>query len=256
MGLVSGKVALITGAAAGIGRAAALKFAEEGARVVVSDVNSDGGHETVALVKDQGGDAIFVPADVTKAAEVEALIATAVRTFGRLDCACNNAGIEGRVVPIAEQCEDDFDRVMAVNVKGTFLCLKYEIGHMHTQGGGAIVNLASVAGLIGFAGLGPYVASKHAINGLTKNAALEYAKLGVRVNSICPGGIETRMLDSLASQASGGQLGTREMMGPLHPIGRIGTADEVAELVVWLCSPRSAFVTGANIAIDGGYVAQ
>jgi NAD(P)-dependent dehydrogenase (short-subunit alcohol dehydrogenase family) len=173
-----------------------------------------------------------------------------------LDCACNNAGIEGRVVPIADQREDDFDRVMAVNVKGTFLCLKYEIAHMLERGGGAIVNLASVAGLIGFAGLAPYVASKHAINGLTKNAALEYAKHGVRVNSICPGGIGTRMLDSLASQASGGQLRTRDMMDPLHPMGRIGTPDEVAELIVWLCSARSAFVTGANIAIDGGYVAQ
>jgi NAD(P)-dependent dehydrogenase (short-subunit alcohol dehydrogenase family) len=224
--------------------------------VVVSDVNSDGGHETVALVKDKRGEAIFAPADVTKAAEVEALVAVAVDRFGRLDCACNNAGIEGRVVSIADQREDDFDRVMAVNVKGTFLCLKYEIAHMLERGGGAIVNLASVAGLIGFAGLGPYVASKHAINGLTKNAALEYAKRGVRVNSICPGGIETRMLDSLASQASGGQLRTREMMDPLHPMGRIGTPDEVAELIVWLCSARSAFVTGANIAIDGGYVAQ
>jgi NAD(P)-dependent dehydrogenase (short-subunit alcohol dehydrogenase family) len=145
---------------------------------------------------------------------------------------------------------------MSTNAKGTFLCMKYEIVQMLKNGGGAIVNLASVAGLIGFPGLGPYVASKHAINGLTKNAALEYSKLGVRVNSICPGGIETRMLDSLVAQSSGGQVGTHEMMDPLHPIGRIGTPTEVAELIVWLCSPRASFVTGANIAVDGGYFAQ
>ena len=177
-------------------------------------------------------------------------------TFGRLDCACNNAGVEGRIVPIAEQSEADFDEVMTVNVKGTFLCLKYEIAAMLKNGGGAIVNLASVAGLIGFPGLGPYAASKHAINGLTKNAALEYSKLGIRVNSVCPGGIETRMLGSLVAQASKGQLETRQMMDPLHPMGRIGTPKEVAELVVWLCSDRAAFVTGANVTIDGGYVAQ
>jgi NAD(P)-dependent dehydrogenase (short-subunit alcohol dehydrogenase family) len=256
MGLVSGKVAVVTGSGAGIGRAAALKFAEEGAKVVVSDLDSGGGNETVALVKRVGGDAVFVKADVAKAAEVEALIARVVDTFGQLDCACNNAGIEGKILPSAEQLEDDFDRVMSTNAKGTFLCMKYEIVQMLKNGGGAIVNLASVAGLIGFPGLGPYVASKHAINGLTKNAALEYSKLGVRVNSICPGGIETRMLDSLVAQSSGGQVGTHEMMDPLHPIGRIGTPTEVAELIVWLCSPRASFVTGANIAVDGGYFAQ
>ncbi len=256
MGLVSGKIALVTGSGAGIGRAAALKFAEEGAKVVVSDVNVDGGNETVALVKQKGGDAVFAGADVAKAADVEALVARVVGAYGRLDCACNNAGIEGKVVPLAEQSEDNFDRVMAVNAKGIFLCLKYEIAQMLKNGGGAIANLASVAGLVGFPGLGPYVASKHAINGLTKNAALEYSKLGVRVNSICPGGIETRMLDSLVTQAGGGRVGTREMMDPLHPIGRIGMPNEVAELIVWLCSSRASFVTGANIPVDGGYLAQ
>jgi len=256
MGLVAGKVALVTGSGAGIGRAAALKFAEEGAKVVVSDVNSDGGIETVALVNRMGGEAAFVKADVANAADVEALIAKIEGIFGRLDCACNNAGVEGKIVPIAEQLEADFDRVMSVNAKGTFLCLKYEIAHMLKNGGGAIVNLASVAGLVGFPGLGPYVASKHAINGLTKTAALEYSKLGLRVNSICPGGIETRMLDSLVNQSSEGRVGTHEMMDPLHPIGRIGTPNEIAELIVWLCSDRASFVTGANIAIDGGYFAQ
>ena len=256
MNLVPGQIALITGGGAGIGRAAALKFSEEGAKVVVSDVNSTEGNETVDLVRQKGGDAIFVRADVSKAPDVEALVTAIINTFGKLDCACNNAGIEGKIVPLIEQTEENFDRVMSVNAKGVFLCLKYEITQMLKSGGGAIVNLASVAGLVGFAGLSPYVASKHAINGLTKNAALEYSKQGIRVNSICPGGIETRMLDSLVSQASGGRVGTREMMEPLHPIGRIGTPNEVAELIVWLCSPRASFVTGANIAIDGGYVAQ
>ena len=256
MGLVSGKVAIVSGSGAGIGRATALKFAEEGAKVVVSDVNADGGNETVALIIQHGGDAVFARADVARAADVMALVTKAVDSFGRLDCACNNAGIEGKVAPIAAQPEDNFDRIMAVNAKGTFLCMKYEITHMLENGGGAIVNLASVAGLIGFPGLGPYVASKHAINGMTKNAALEYSKQGIRVNSVCPGGIETRMLDSLAAQASGGRVGTREMMDPHHPIGRIGTPDEVAELIVWLCSPCASFVTGANIPVDGGYVAQ
>ncbi len=256
MGLVSGKVALVTGAGAGIGRAAALKFVEEGAKVVVSDVNVADGNETVALAKAKGADATFVLADVANAADVEALVAKAVNTYGRLDCACNNAGIEGRIVPLIEQSEDDFNRVISVNAKGTFLCLKYEIAHMLKNRSGAIVNLASVAGLVGFPGLSPYVASKHAINGLTKNAALEYSKQGIRVNSICPGGIDTRMLDSLASQATGGRLSTREMMEPLHPIGRIGRPNEVAELIVWLCSACASFVTGANIPIDGGYLAQ
>ena len=256
MGLVSGMVALVTGSATGIGRAAAQKFAEEGAKVVVSDVNRSGGLETVSLITQKGGDAVFVMADVTKAADVEALVAKTLDAYGRLDCACNNAGIEGKITPIAEQSEQDFDRVMSVNAKGTFLCLKFEIMQMLKNGGGAIVNLASVAGLTGFPGLGSYVASKHAINGLTKNAALEYSKLGVRVNSVCPGGIETRMLDSLVTQASEGRADTREMMDPLHPIGRIGSPHEVAELIVWLCSSRASFVTGANIAVDGGYVAQ
>ncbi|MFP1677858.1 SDR family oxidoreductase [Alloalcanivorax sp. C16-2] len=256
MAMLTDKVALVTGAGAGIGRATALKFAEEGARVVVADLNVAGGEETVALIKKQGGEALFTRADVTDAAAVDALIRTAVDSFGRLDCACNNAGIEGAVVPFTDQSEDDYEAVMRVNAKGTFLCLRAEIRQMLQNGGGAIVNLASIAGLIGFTGLAPYVASKHAVNGLTKNAALEFGKQGIRVNSVCPGGIDTRMLDSLADQASGGAQSSRDMMEPLHPIGRIGTPEEVAELIVWLCSPRASFVTGANIPVDGGYVAQ
>jgi len=256
MKLVEGKSALVTGSGAGIGRATALKFAAEGAKVTVSDLNEAGGQETVALIREAGGEALFVKADVSSPDEVDRLVAAVVKAHGRLDCAVNNAGIEGRIMPFAEQTVENFDAIMAVNARGVFLCLKAEINAMLKTGGGSIVNLASVAGLIGFPGLAPYVASKHAVNGLTKNAALEYGRQGIRVNSICPGGIDTRMLDSLAEQTTGGEKSTAELMDPLHPIGRIGKPGEVAELIVWLASPRASFVTGANIPIDGGYVAQ
>ncbi len=256
MGMVDGKSALVTGAGAGIRRATALKFATEGARVIVSDVNAEGGEETVRLIKAAGGEAFFMRADVSQASEVDALMKQAVETYGKLDCACNNAGIEGTIAPFAEQSEENFDRIISVNLKGVFLCLRAEIQHMAETGGGAIVNLASVAGLVGFAGLSPYVASKHGVNGLTKNAALEYGKAGIRVNSVCPGGIDTRMLDSLAEQSSDGKMTSREMLDPLHPIGHIGKPEEVAELIVWLCSSSASFVTGANIPVDGGFVAQ
>ncbi len=256
MAMVSGKVTLVTGAAAGIGRATAQKFADEGAKVVVSDIDQPGGEETVSLIKDTGGDAMFVRADISKPEDVAKMIDETVKAYGRLDCACNNAGIEGKIAPLAEQTIENFDAILSVNLRGTFLCLQAEIRQMLSNGGGAIVNLASVAGLIGFPGLSPYTASKHAVNGLTKNAALEYGKQGIRVNSVCPGGIDTRMLDSLAEQSTGGAQSTREMMEPLHPIGRIGTPREVAELIVWLCSDRAGFMSGTNIPVDGGFVAQ
>lgn len=256
MGIVSGKVAMVTGSGAGIGRATALKFAEEGAKVVVSDIHQTDGEETVALIKDAGGEAVFVICDVADPDAVKRLVAETVKAFGRLDCACNNAGIEGKIAPLADQSVEDFDTVISVNLRGTFLCLQAEIRQMVANGGGAIVNLASIAGLIGFPGLSPYVATKHGVNGLTKNAALEYGKSGIRVNSVCPGGIDTRMLDSLATQATAGTQSSKEMMDPLHPIGRIGTPEEVAELIVWLSSPGASFMTGANIPVDGGFVAQ
>jgi len=256
MGLVDGLTVVITGAAAGIGRTTALCFAAEGAQVVVSDIDSNGAAETVALIGKKHGKATMVVADVSKPADVTNLIDQAVATYGQIDCAVNNAGIEGKIAPLAEQPDENFDAIISVNLKGTFLCLRVEIAAMLKTGGGTIVNLSSVAGLIGFPGLSPYVASKHGVAGLTKNAALEYAKSGIRVNAVCPGGIDTRMLDSLAEQATGGAQSTGEMMDPLHPIGRIGTPQEVAELIVWLCSPRASFMTGAVIPVDGGFVAQ
>lgn len=256
MGLVQDQTALVTGAAAGIGRATTLALAKEGANVVVSDIDEDGGSETVSRTEKAGSTAIFVRADVSKASDVSALTRQAVATYGKTDCAVNNAGVEGKIAPVADQSDDNSDAIIAVNLKGTFMCLRAEIAAMLKSGSGAIVNLSSVAGLIGFPGLSPYVASKHGVTGLTKNAALEYGKSGIRVNAVCPGGIDTRMLDSLAEQTTSGAQSSEEMMNPLHPIGRIGTPQEVAELIVWLCSPRASFVTGAVIPVDGGYVAQ
>lgn len=256
MDLVNGQTALVTGGAAGIGRATALAFAAGGANVAVSDINADGCNETVAMIEKAGGTAIFIAADVSKPSDVAKLIEQAVGTFGGIDCAVNNAGIEGKIAPFIDQPEDNFDNIIAVNLKGTFLCLQAEIDAMVKTGGGAIVNLSSIAGLIGFPGLSPYVASKHGVIGLTKNAALEYAKSGIRVNAVCPGGIDTRMLDSLAEQSTAGAQSSRDMMSPLHPMGRIGTVQEVADLIVWLCSKQATFITGSAIPVDGGYVAQ
>lgn len=256
MGVFTGKTALVTGSGAGIGRATALKFAREGANVVVSDIHVPAGEETVALIHKAGGTAMFQRADVSKADDVAALVAGVVDEYGKLDCAVNNAGIEGKIAPFADQPEDNYDAIMRINAKGTFLCMQAEIRHMLQAGGGTIVNLASIAGLIGFPGLSPYVASKHAVIGMTKNTALEYGKAGIRVNAVCPGGIDTRMLDSLANQATSGSQTSAQMMDPLHPLGRIGTPEEVANLIVWLSSPEASFMLGAIVPVDGGYVAQ
>ena len=249
--LMQNKVALVTGASSGIGRATALVFAREGAKVVVADLNVVGGQETVQLVKATGGEAVFVETDVSQAASVEAMVQTAVDTYGRLDCAHNNAGVEGVLSRTAEQTEQDWEPVIRINLKGVWLCMKYELPHMLQQGSGAIVNTASGAGLIGVKRMAAYVASKHGVIGLTKTAALEYAKSGVRVNAVCPGVIQTAMVE----RVSGRRPDVLEKMIAAEPIGRSGQPEEIAESVVWLCSDAASFVTGHAMAVDGGAVA-
>jgi len=249
---LDGKIALVTGASSGIGRATALILAREGATVVVSDVVVEGGQETVRMIKAQSGQASFIKADVSKPAEVEALINQIVATHGRLDCAHNNAGIEGSLTSTIEYTEEMFDRVMDINLKGVWLCMKYEIAQMLKQGGGSIVNTASGAGLIAVQGMSAYVASKHGVIGLTKTAALEYAKQGIRVNSVCPGLIQTPMVERLTNQTP--QLG--EALVAAEPVGRTGKPEEIGEAVAWLCSDAASFVTGHSMSVDGGYVAQ
>ncbi len=250
-GLVAGKVALVTGGGSGIGRASALTFAREGAKVVVADVVVEGGEETVRLIQQRGGEAIFVKTDVSQATEVEALVARAVQTYGRLDCAHNNAGIEGAAATTVDYAEDAWERVIAINLKGVWLCMKYEIPQLLKQGGGAIVNTASTAGLVGYRGGSAYVASKHGVVGLTKTAALEYAKAGVRVNAVCPGAIDTPMMGRI----TGHRPQRAERMAAAEPVGRMGRPEEIAEAVVWLCSKAASFVTGHAMAVDGGITA-
>jgi len=251
-GRVAGKVALITGGGSGIGRATAQVFAREGATVVVADIVAEGGEETVRLLKQAGGEATFVKTDVSRATEVQTLVQKAVETYGRLDCAFNNAGIEGVVQPTVDYGEAHWDRVLAINLKGVWLCMKYELQQMLKQGGGAIVNTASVAGLVGLPGFSAYVAAKHGVNGLTKTAALEYAKAGIRVNAVCPGAIRTPMFERGARD----NPGIEEQVVAMEPIGRMAAPAEVGEAVVWLCSDAASFVTGLPLAVDGGWVAQ
>jgi NAD(P)-dependent dehydrogenase (short-subunit alcohol dehydrogenase family) len=250
-GRLEGKIALVTGGASGIGRATALTFAREGAKLVIADMNEDGGQQTVHMITEKGGEAIFVRTDVSQAVEVQALISKAVETYGRLDCAHNNAGISGGGRALtADYAEDRWHQVTAVNLTGVWLCMRYEIPQMLSQGSGAIVNTASVAGLIGSRGLAAYVASKHGVVGLTKTAALEYAQQSIRVNCVCPGVIQTPMTEgALSDPALQAQITVR-------PMGRVGTPEEVAEAVVWLCSDAASFVTGHAMSIDGGYVEQ
>jgi NAD(P)-dependent dehydrogenase (short-subunit alcohol dehydrogenase family) len=249
---LKGRVALVTGGAAGIGRAAALAFARDGAKVVVSDVNVAGGEETLRLVRESGGDAIFVAADVSKTADVKSLVASAVERFGRVDCAFNNAGIEGENAPTADCSEENWDRVLSINLRGIWLCMKHEIPQMLSQGSGAIVNMSSIAGLVGFGGLPAYVASKHGIVGLMKTAALEYATQGIRINAVCPGVIRTEMIDRI----TGGDPATEAQFTEMEPVKRMGTPEEVANAVLWLCSDAASFVTGHTMVVDGGAVAQ
>jgi NAD(P)-dependent dehydrogenase (short-subunit alcohol dehydrogenase family) len=251
-GRVEGKVALVTGGASGIGRATALTFAREGAKLVVADMNEDGGQQTIHMLMEKGGEAIFVRIDVSKAVEVQALISQAVATYGRLDCAHNNAGIPGGGRALtAEYPEETWHQVIAVNLTGVWFCMKYEIPQMLSQGSGAIVNTASAWGLVGAPGASAYVASKHAVVGLTKAAALEYAQQGIRVNCVCPGVIHTPMTERGLSDPE-----RRARIIASEPMGRVGTPEEIAEAVVWLCSDAASFVTGHAMSIDGGYDTQ
>ncbi len=237
------KVALVTGGGSGIGRAASLLFARRGARVVVADIDLRGASETASMIRAAGGEALVIEADVSRNAEVKALVETTVRAFGRLDYAFNNAGVFTGLVPLAEYTEEMWEKNVSVNLKGVWLCMKHEIPCMLAHGGGAIVNTSSIAGLVAFPGHYGYAASKSGITGITKGAAVEFAKTGVRVNAVSPGVIETPMArDILLDEYKA-----------LHPIGRFGRPEEVAAAAVWLCSDEASFITGQIIAVDGGF---
>ena len=250
---LAGKVALVTGGGSGIGRAASVAFARDGANVVVVDVNVEGGEETVQMIKEAGGQAALVHADVSQAAETQRMVERTLEVYGRLDCAFNNAGVGGRSRSLtADYSEEDWDRVIGINLKGVWLCMKAEIPQMLKQGNGAIVNTASVAGLVGIRGTCAYIASKHGVAGLTKAAALEYAQLGIRVNAVCPGYIRTPLTQPIFDHLEGFE----EQAISRHPLGRLGQPEEIAEAVVWLSSDAASFVTGHTMTVDGGYVAQ
>lgn len=244
------KVAIVTGGSFGIGRSTAIAFAKRGAKVTIADWVED--KETLNLIKSSGGEAIFIKCDVSNSGDVKKMVDETVSKFGRLDFACNNAGIEGISAPIHECTEENWDRTVNVNLKGVWLCMKHEIEYMLKQGKGAIVNIASIAGLVGFPGLPAYVATKHGVIGLTKTAALEVVKSGIRVNVVCPGAIKTPMLDRF----TGKKKEAEQQFAAMEPIGRLGQPEEVAEAVIWLCSDASSFVTGDTMAVDGGWIAQ
>src|SRR5216684_2588730 len=251
-GLVQGKIALVTGGGSGIGRATALKLAKEGAKVMIADYVPEGGERTVRMIEEAGGEASFVAADVSVTKQVEAMVAKTIASYGRIDCAFNNAGIEGRMANTVECTEETWDRTIAINLKGVWLCMKYEIPQMLKQGGGSIVNTASVAGLVGFERLPAYNASKHGVVGLTRTAALEYAAKNIRVNCVCPGVIRTPMVERIID--TGGF--TEQELTAGEPVGRMGQPEEIAQGVVWLLSDSASFVTGHPMTIDGGWVAR
>jgi NAD(P)-dependent dehydrogenase (short-subunit alcohol dehydrogenase family) len=253
-GILEGKVSLLTGAASGIGRATALVFADEGAKLLLADVDETGGGETVRLAVERGAEALFITCDVSDSAQVEALVEGCVERFGRLDCAFNNAGIGGESARLADYDEEAWNRVLAVNLTGVFLCMKSELRQMVAQGGGAIVNAASLVGVMGYPNLGAYNAAKHGVVGLTRTAALEYASSGIRVNAVCPGWIETPMvMDSGPQPAS--IPAVYDALAGLMPLGRLGKPEEVAAAVAWLCSDAASFVTGHPLLVDGGALA-
>ena len=250
--LLSAKVVLVTGAGSGIGQATALTMAREGASVVIADRDEAAGTATLEMITGQGGRGLTIIVDTSQARGVETLVRRAVDCFGRLDCAVNNAAVRGPVVLTAEHTEENWDRIVSTNLKGVWLCMKFEIGQMLRQGGGAIVNIASNFGLVGSPGRSAYSASKHGVVGLTKAAALEYARRNIRVNAICPGPTRTPFMESTLRERP-------EVLAALEaaqPIGRVAQSSEIAEAIVWLCSERASFVNGASLPVDGGFVAQ
>lgn len=246
------KVIVVTGASSGIGKATALAFADAGAHVVIADVLEVEGVEIAKTIERLGRKSLFIRCDVSKEDDIRSLMSRTIETFGRLDCAINNAGIEGSAGSTIDCTTENWDRVMATNLKSVWLCMKYQIPQMLKQGSGSIVNMSSIAGLVGFLGIPAYVASKHGIIGLTKAAALEYAKTGVRINAICPGVIETPMIDRFVH----GEAQARKTLVDGEPLGRIGKPEEIASAALWLCSEGASFVTGHSLVVDGGWVAQ
>jgi NAD(P)-dependent dehydrogenase (short-subunit alcohol dehydrogenase family) len=254
-GILDGKVALITGAGSGIGRATSKIFAREGARLIIAVLDEAGGHETLRAIKDSGGEALFVTADIAQPETAEALVARVVAAYGRLDCAFNNAGIEGAGALTHKCTMENWNRVIAINLTGVWLCMKAEITQMLQQGGGgAIVNTSSLAGLAGSKGGPAYVASKHGVVGLTKTAALEYGRHGIRINAVCPGPIRTPMMQRIMAMSGNAAAEERFIKG--EPLRRFGQPEEIGEAVAWLCSDRASYVTGIPMPVDGGAIAQ
>lgn len=246
-----GKVAIVTGAASGIGQKSAQFFARDGAKVIVSDVDEQGGSETVNLIEDAGGEAMFVRTDVSDHRDCKKMVEKSVEKYGRLDYACNNAGIGGEQNPTAEYSIEGWQQLIGVNLSGVFYCMKYEIPEMLKAGGGAIVNVASILARVAFSGAPAYVSAKHGVVGLTQNTAIEYGEKGIRVNAVGPGFIKTPMISDLEEDPE-----TYQQLVSMHPIGRLGEPEEVAELIIWLCSDKASFITGGYYPVDGGYLAR
>jgi NAD(P)-dependent dehydrogenase (short-subunit alcohol dehydrogenase family) len=249
MKILEGKVALVTGGTSGIGKATAITMGAAGAKVVFSGRREHEGEDTAKLIRQAGAECLFVQSDVSSEADVQALVQKTIATYGKLDCAFNNAGIQGSMTPLHEQSVEEFDKLTAINIRGLFLCMKYEIQQMLTQGSGAVVNNSSVGGLVGILGLSPYTASKHAVMGLTRAAALDYAKQGIRINAINPGSIATERMDRFVDEMGT----TTDDVAAMSPMGRLGQSEEIASTVVFLCSDAASYMTGQSLVVDGGY---